>query len=755
MDPLLSNLTDESFRSLVQEQRPGWAVPAREEAPAPAPRPSMWENIKQSGMDTVKGLNRGFTSDLVGAPVDIINVLLKAMDDTKMLPQRFSTQKPVGGSEWINEQLVKAGLAPAVSNSPSEAGGRLLGGFMNPAGPPAALGILVGARAMKNVGGLTEGKFHAGVQALERGEAPQAVWRTWGVAKTPEGKYVYEPPLQAGESDAIRQFAQLYPDVTLNVYRRAGKREGSYDPEKREVFAQGDPNLPPAQFGSRRGVLEHELQHAADDAEGLSYGTNLDDPNYWRNAAEVRARAVEQRLDPAERKWEPSFHEDVDRMQQVIKQHPGAVAEAVKEKGGMWHPEAVERLSRSISKPFDPLERVQFRNYRDAIAGEDAAVVANSPGFQALERRAALNDWSNRAVKNYLNKYAGTKEDPLRDVEVPFGEGVKRWEEVMDDVVRPSTMPPPKGARPDETIWSFAQGQPNRDPYAGAVTSYLSHVGDYLRQNVDPAKLQQYDLVRAVKETAANDARVAKEMEKAAAAGMKDLPVYKDYSAQNPGSLPGMKWVELKQAEKLTPEQAKSVKRTSEIDEPTWNRDIRGRSSTPPDKFIPVGPDGKPITNSYTGELATGRTPEEAHLAGQLAQEGNQMGHCVGGYCEGVASGESRIYSLRDAKGKSHVTVEVRPPTDEVRIPGTDRYMGNPNTVEGKSSILQIKGKQNRAPVAEYLPYVQDFVKSGKWGEVGDYTNAGLVKYKGQYFTEAEMTKMRMEGKLRPLEETD
>ena len=41
-------------------------------------------------------------------------------------------------------------------------------------------------------------------------------------------------------------------------------------------------------------------------------------------------------------------------------------------------------------------------------------------------------------------------------------------------------------------------------------------------------------------------------------------------------------------------------------------------------------------------------------------------------------------------------------------------------------SIIQIKGKQNAAPKADYLPYVQDFVKSGNWGQVGDLKNTGL-----------------------------
>ena len=42
------------------------------------------------------------------------------------------------------------------------------------------------------------------------------------------------------------------------------------------------------------------------------------------------------------------------------------------------------------------------------------------------------------------------------------------------------------------------------------------------------------------------------------------------------------------------------------------------------------------------------------------------------------------------------------------------------------SRITQIKGKQNRAPSEEYLPYIQDFVKGGQWSDVGDFRNTGL-----------------------------
>jgi hypothetical protein len=41
--------------------------------------------------------------------------------------------------------------------------------------------------------------------------------------------------------------------------------------------------------------------------------------------------------------------------------------------------------------------------------------------------------------------------------------------------------------------------------------------------------------------------------------------------------------------------------------------------------------------------------------------------------------------------------------------------------------IVQIKGKGNKAPKEDYLPAVQDFVRSGNWSEVGDLQNTGLV----------------------------
>lgn len=155
------------------------------------------------------------------------------------------------------------------------------------------------------------------------------------------------------------------------------------------------------------------------------------------------------------------------------------------------------------------------------------------------------------------------------------------------------------------------------------------------------------------------------------------------------------------------------------------------------------------------------RKPEDGKgarkaLEEQLQSEGRLMDNCVGGYCSKVEGGRTKIYSLRDAKGQPHVTVEVATPEDfrdtlaaadlpaDVREDLASRglldpslrwayseWRGNYVPVRGQwePKIVQIKGKQNKAPAAQYLPYVQDFVKSGKWDEVGDLRNTGLLEF--------------------------
>ena len=239
--------------------------------------------------------------------------------------------------------------------------------------------------------------------------------------------------------------------------------------------------------------------------------------------------------------------------------------------------------------------------------------------------------------------------------------------------------------------------------------------------------------------------------------------LHKDYPEK------GMKWVELKKPEISELPSGYTVRRMDRL----------GHHRN--DWFAVYGPDGK-------GTGGVGNSPAEAisnydfgkdTLADALKYEGELMQHCVGGYCDDVTSGRSRIFSLRDAKGNPHATIETRSggkvedplfdagvdfegqAHDYVQranprlVTETDEYMEavherandlaaawNAKQLAPEvapSRIVQIKGKSNKKPNAEYLPFVQDFVRSGKWSDVQDLQNTGLFKHEsGKYVSQDE-----------------
>jgi hypothetical protein len=147
---------------------------------------------------------------------------------------------------------------------------------------------------------------------------------------------------------------------------------------------------------------------------------------------------------------------------------------------------------------------------------------------------------------------------------------------------------------------------------------------------------------------------------------------------------------------------------------------------------------------------------ENDPLRDALKYEGDAMGHCVGGYCDEVRDGATRIFSLRDARGRPHATVEVRDAIQGIsgdilnkiepgiwnKIIADNGYhdggyewlrTNRPDILQKLEArptqkIEQIKGIRNAAPASQYMPFVQDFVQSGQWSEVGDIQNTGLTR---------------------------
>jgi hypothetical protein len=118
--------------------------------------------------------------------------------------------------------------------------------------------------------------------------------------------------------------------------------------------------------------------------------------------------------------------------------------------------------------------------------------------------------------------------------------------------------------------------------------------------------------------------------------------LHKDYPEK------GMRWVELK-APKLEslPEGYRTEAAVTQDGESVY------RIFDKNNELVAVDKDPIAWANKY-----------DKTLADALKYEGEQLQHCVGGYCDDVISGRSRIYSLRDAKGKPNATIEVEPHTE-------------------------------------------------------------------------------------------
>ena len=274
---------------------------------------------------------------------------------------------------------------------------------------------------------------------------------------------------------------------------------------------------------------------------------------------------------------------------------------------------------------------------------------------------------------------------------------------------------------------------PNTPVYSGDISGLgFDHVLDVLREDIAagrirPEQLNKVSMEQAVRRTHEYDQELARKMNEARNTARADLPVYKDYPE-------GFKWVELNKPGSFAAESK------------AMGHSVKG--------YEP--PEGHPDWTEGSGDSGS-------------------LGYGHGGW-EAIKSGKAKVYSLVDAKGEPHTTIEVsrgeHPIGYSFKGAGTefpDTFEYNRNFEEGfprptpeqKQTILkraaelrsenprrermdafqsaadevlgplparitQIKGKQNAKPKDDYLPFVQDFVRGGNWSDVGDFKNTGF-----------------------------
>ena len=415
----------------------------------------------------------------------------------------------------------------------------------------------------------------------------------------------------------------------------------------------------------------------------------------------------------------------------------------IKNKGGNW-------LTGSVENALKGLKRGNQTAIDDAgqYGGFDAAVAT------ANQKDHPINSWIDNTLTKYVKNRMATPDDEVRkladqgilhyeprytgvmkDTRTSAGfpeEGMAQsplghlWEDISDDKILSET----KGVRSSRTD-DFARVYPEfskvadnaqiYQPYANRLDNLgWEHLIDELLNAANPTSglpmnlrmkpegFKGLSMEEAVKKVHGINAFRAEQAlkENARFAQAEGIPVYKDYGD-------GARLLEYKMGDDLP----------------------KGWSTT-------VGEEGRTIYVDPDGKM-TLDDPRRTVLDSWLKQEGDTMGHCVGGYCDAVTSGQSRILSLRDKKGKSRATIELSPGDHRDSEHLRSLWMEDPDTDMNfdewlkshypadyekglKERIVQIKGPGNRAPDPDVLPYLQDFVKSGNWSNVSDLNNVGL-----------------------------
>jgi hypothetical protein len=409
----------------------------------------------------------------------------------------------------------------------------------------------------------------------------------------------------------------------------------------------------------------------------------------------------------------------------------GAVSHVIKPKGGNW-------LTGSAEQGVKRLKRKVATENIDRYTPEE---VARLEASGRLEVNDAINNWVDRNLTNYIKKEMATPEDPVRRLaeegvthfpvaedprywarrgELTRGEMggtqmaqsdlAKQWENRTDHMINRENAQQHQDMMhlaPEmysENLAWINKLPPETSLYSTHGVTFntsdlgFDHIVDVLREDVAtgrirPEQLSKVSMEQAVRRTHEYDQELAAKMNAARAAKREGLPVQKEYPE-------GYRWVELNRPGAFASESE------------AMGHSVRG--------YEP--PRGHPDWTEGSGDSGS-------------------LGYGHGGW-EAIKSGKAKVYSLVDSKGEPHVTVEVQ----SLRGSELGRYAADLPEGEDVAAmknpplrITQIKGKQNAAPKEEYLPFVQDFVKGGKWSSVGDLSNAGMIEHSGKYFTEPEL----------------
>ena len=481
------------------------------------------------------------------------------------------------------------------------------------------------------------------------------------------------------------------------------------------------------------------------------------------------------------------------------------IMSAVKEKGGNWAQNSLNQLDQ-LKQPIREESHVnQIRNdVLDGVQRPESLETA----LRDNARNGAINNWIDSKLKKYVKNEMGTPQDPVRELadqgithiqdlgeqpvnpsyterdfignkraignmprqgfaQTPAGKDWEARSDVAIDQMKAGLINPRSSAIYSPDIGELAAKNPEAVVHALDSSNYrlgFQHLVDELANTVHPNSdlpaylrlkpetLDKMTVPHAVKHVAKINKYRAEQMAQAAKESLNDFPIVHEGDK-------GFKIHELKLPE---------------------YKPLEGKHVTNKGHFAPYefhSPEGKVLRREYNPEdLERGLKKDAeqvayAKLDRALKNEGEQMGHCVGGYTDSVADGSSRIFSLRDDKGGAHATVEIRPHVDSnynpknipdevkaridkkaydetvkvgypkdsmawhnhytgVQIQEGEKYLKqNPKVT---NYVEQIKGKGNGAVSEKYRGYIKDWLnkEADKIGHAQDLDNIGVIDLK-------------------------
>lgn len=186
-------------------------------------------DASQKAREFGSGLARTGSAGLVGAPVDIANIMMGGKGG----------EAPVMGSKWLEQKMTNAGIFPPRYGTGWESTGDIVGGFVNPVGaamkvgptlynaeqaairnamagtrvvagsPEAQIGA-IGRRAAKNT--RTESIAEIDFKSMTPAERQAAALNDIHLKQMPDGKYVGSPDITSGaQLGAMRK--RLYNEM--------------------------------------------------------------------------------------------------------------------------------------------------------------------------------------------------------------------------------------------------------------------------------------------------------------------------------------------------------------------------------------------------------------------------------------------------------------------------------------------------------------------------------------------------------------